>query len=277
MHITRREALGRISAGTLMAMGLWPGALNARDQRDSGSFRFLVINDTHYMSPECGEWLDGVVRQMKTHGTVDFCLLAGDLTEHGKREDLAAVREVFKGLEVPVYVQIGNHDYVSQTDRRAYEKLFRRRLNYYFTNGGWQFVGLDSTEGILYQNTQIQSDTFVWVRDNIRKLDKKKPLVIFTHFPLGNAVNYRPGQHRSAPGLSSASIISRPSSPDTGMASPNDAWARPPLPRTSAAHLKRTNHDGTKKKGYFLCTAKDGQVIREFIEYKGKAVVKSTS
>ena len=58
MHMTRREALRHLSAGSLLALGLWPGALRAKDNPDSSSFRFLVVNDTHYMSPECGEWLN---------------------------------------------------------------------------------------------------------------------------------------------------------------------------------------------------------------------------
>ena len=30
----------------------------------------------------------------------------------------------------------------------------------------------------------------------------------------------------------------------------------------------RGNHDGTKEKGYFLCTARDGKFTREFVEVK---------
>src|SRR5437879_5223699 len=86
--LTRRQALERLSAGTLLALGLWPGAVKAEGKSRSGAFRFLVINDTHYMSPECGAWLERVVRQMKTHEGVEFCLHAGDLTDLGKKEDL---------------------------------------------------------------------------------------------------------------------------------------------------------------------------------------------
>ena len=46
-RITRRDAV-RWSAGSLLALGLWPGALRAADKTGSSSFRFLVINDTHY-------------------------------------------------------------------------------------------------------------------------------------------------------------------------------------------------------------------------------------
>ena len=32
--------------------------------------------------------------------------------------------------------------------------------------------------------------------------------------------------------------------------------------------LKRGNHDGTKEKGYFVCTADQAGISREFVEYK---------
>src|SRR5439155_22742195 len=180
---------------SLLAMGLWPDALRAGDNHRSGSFRFLVINDTHYISADCGHWLEGVVRQMKTHGPAEFCLHAGDLTENGRRDDFPVVRDIFKGLGMPTYVVIGNHDYLNekfaatepkpalpvrspkderrlfqpapppQYDRRAYESFFPRRLNYYFEHRGWQFVGLDTSMGTLADKTTIQPATFRWVDD----------------------------------------------------------------------------------------------------------------
>ena len=158
--ITRREALQHLSSGALLTLGLWPGALRGGDQPNSGSFQFVVINDTHYIDADCGHWLEGVVRQMKTHGPIEFCLHAGDLTDNGRRADIAAVRDIFAGLGVPAFFQIGNHDYLNQKmaadepkpfpplhspkderpsllpaapppnyDRRAYEQCFPRRLN----------------------------------------------------------------------------------------------------------------------------------------------------
>ena len=185
--ITRRDALRKLSAGTLLGLGLWPGCLRLRAKTgEPGSFKFIAVNDTHYMSPECGQWLTHVVRQMKTEGA-EFCLLSGDLTEHGRLDDLAAVRDIFGGLGLPTYVQIGNHDYVTQTDRTAYEDLFPRRINYGFEHRGWQFVGLDSTEGQRYQKTSIQPATFTWLDRHLSQLDPAKPTVLFTHFPLGEA------------------------------------------------------------------------------------------
>src|SRR5262245_44491620 len=84
LPMARREALKRLSAGTLLTAGLWPGALRAADRGHDARFRFIVVNDTHAMTPECHGWLTGAVRQMKTEKP-DFCLHCGDLTEKGDR------------------------------------------------------------------------------------------------------------------------------------------------------------------------------------------------
>src|SRR4051812_45663713 len=134
-EISRRRAM-RLSAGALLSLGLWPGSLNAKETR-SENFRFIVINDTHYMSDECGGFLDRVVQQMRWHRGVEFCLLVGDLVEKGHREHLANVRDIFGGLHMPVYTVPGNHDYLTNTDRRGYDDLFAGRSNYWFEHRGW--------------------------------------------------------------------------------------------------------------------------------------------
>lgn len=268
MHeFTRREALRKIGAGTLLTLGMWPGALAAKENPPPGSFKFIVVNDVHYMSKECGEWLGRVVQQMRDHQGVEFCIIAGDLTEKGKREDFGAVRDILRELRMPFFVQIGNHDYLAQNNRWAYERLFPRRLNYYFKHRGWQFVGLDTTEGQLYQDTQIQSDTFMWLRDKISKFDKRAPLVIFTHFPLGVEVKYRPGN---------ADILLESFREHNLQAVFSGHWhgfterhtGATTFTTNACCALKRGNHDGTTRKGYFVCTAKDGLIQREFIEVK---------
>src|SRR5262245_7607646 len=154
---SRREALRYLSASTLLALGLWPGRLRADNEQPAGSFRFHVINDTHCVSPECGPYLAGVVAQMKRDETA-FCLHLGDISDKGDREHIEDVREIFKPLPGPMYPVIGNHDYLSQNDRSAYTAAYPTRINYHFSHGGWQFVGLDTTEGLHYEKTSVPSE-----------------------------------------------------------------------------------------------------------------------
>lgn len=275
--ITRRDALKKISAGTLFAMGMWPGALQAGilgwgNHRD---FTFIEVNDTHYMDAECGAWLEGVVHQMKTHDA-EFCLFVGDLADNGTPAQLGAVRDVFGTLKVPVYPVIGNHDHLTQTDRSAYLDLFPSRLNYRFEHRGWQFIGLDSSEGQHAQNTMVSTDTLGWLDQSLPALDKKKPIVLFTHFPMGPDVRYRPknadavlerfrefnlqavynGHYHAFTERSIGNIV---------------------LTTDRCCALKRSNHDGTKEKGYFVCRIKDGAIHREFVECKMPVTAKEVS
>jgi predicted phosphodiesterase len=265
-RLTRRDALKDLSAGTLLALGLWPGALRAAEHGDSESFPFLVINDTHCMSADCGAYLEGVVKQMKAENA-DFCLHAGDLTEKGERDYFATVRDVFKELGVRTYPVIGNHDYQSQTDRRAYTQLFPLRINYYFRHRGWQFLGLDSSDGLRYEKTQIQSATLDWVDDNLPRLERERPTVILTHFPLGAGVTYRPANADDLlDRFRDYNLQAVFSGHFHGFT--ERQTGKVVLTTNRCCALKRDNHDGTKEKGYFICTAHEGKITRKFVEYK---------
>ena len=105
-HYTRREALEKLSPAVLLSLGLWPGALRAA-ATGGESFRFIVVNDLHYMTEECGHWLERMTSQMKSHGDIDLCIVAGDMTDYGKPEHHGAVREILKTLKMPLHVVIG--------------------------------------------------------------------------------------------------------------------------------------------------------------------------
>jgi hypothetical protein len=291
-RLTRREALERLSAGALLVLGLWPGALRAGDAGAGGTFRFLVVNDLHYMTPECGRWLEGVMRQMRAEEGVELCLVAGDLCEYGTAAELGGVRDVLKTLGLPVYTVIGNHDYTApapadrrrrgprlaaprfvlreplgsqpMADRRYYERFFPKQLNYWFEHRGWQFIGLDTTQGLRYQNTRIQDPTFAWVRRQLAKWDPRKPTVVFTHFPLGPSVTYRP---QNADALLD---LLRPLNLRAVFCGHWHGFTERRvgnviLTTNRCCALKRGNHDGTRQKGYFVCTARDGQISRQFV------------
>ena len=183
--VTRRGALG-LSAGSLLATGLWPGALRAQDTGKGGNFTFAWVNDTHYIDEKCGEFLVRVMARIKASTPKpDFVFIGGDVTDHGTVVECGGAREAFRTLDVPFHVAIGNHDHESKTDRKAWVDHFPNSLNYHFENQGWQFVCIDTTDGHNYSDTNVQAATLQWLDEHLPKLDRKKPTVIFTHFPLG--------------------------------------------------------------------------------------------
>ena len=262
---TRREALQQLAAGTLLALGHWPGTLRADNEQPASRFRFIVVNDTHYMSDACSGYLAGAIRIMKEQAP-EFCLHCGDLTEKGEPSHLEAVYELFKALGTPFYPVIGNHDYKTQTDRAGYEKRFPARLNYSFGHSGWQFIGLDTSDGLKYEKTFVGPATLQWLDESLPKLNPRSPTVIFTHFPMGADVNYRP--------FNAEDVLYRFRDFNLqavfcghyhGFTERTSGQAI--LTTNACCALKRNNHDDTKAKGFFVCEAGDGKLKRTFIEY----------
>ena len=256
----------RLSAGSLLALGLWPGTLRAAGKNASLDFSFIVVNDVHYFDDRCGEWLQGALRMMKNHPeNPDFCVIAGDLSDSGTPAQLGAVRDLFKMPGIPLYCVPGNHDYVASNSRAPYDQLFPKSVNYRFDHKEWQFIALDSTMGQTAFQTRIQPATLQWVDDTLPGLSKTRPTVILTHFPLGPEVVVRP--------LNADQLLDRFRDYNLQAAFcghwhgfTEKQLRAATLTTNKCCSLHSHNHDGTKEKGYFLCRVRDGAVSRTFVQ-----------
>src|SRR5437762_1836770 len=121
MNRLSRRQLMQLGAGSLLAAGMWPGWAWADDAKDTAEFSFLCVNDLHFLDKNCVPFFERVVKQMKaTEGKPDFCLIVGDLSEDGAAAQIGSVKDIFKGLEMPIQVVVGNHDHDKQNQRKAY-------------------------------------------------------------------------------------------------------------------------------------------------------------
>jgi hypothetical protein len=160
---------------------------------------------------------------------------------------------------------IGNHDHLTPDDRKAYDDCFPKRNNYRFEHHGWQFLGLDTTEGRSAYGTNVPAHTLSWLDETLPQLDKKRPTIVFTHFPMGPHVITRPGNAEQ--------LLARfkEYNLQAVFCGHYHAFTERRLGKTTlttdrCCSFSRQNHDGSKEKGYFLCHAKDGTVQRTFIE-----------
>lgn len=271
----RRTALKTLGAGALFSLGLWPGAGCATSRTPPrGKFTFIAVNDTHYVCDECHPWLEKAVALMRGEDP-EFVLHIGDVCDDGLRAHHAAVRDIFATLGVGFYPVIGNHDWTTQTDRAAYEEIFPDRINYAFDHRGWHFVGLDSSDGQHWQGTLIADATFRWLDGHLANVDRDQPLVLFTHFPLI--------EHAANPAVEAKLSPMIPRNADQLL----DRFRGHNLQAVFNGHfhaytvgtfdsatattnkccsLKRGNFDGSKEKGFFVCTAEAGQITRRFVE-----------
>jgi 3',5'-cyclic AMP phosphodiesterase CpdA len=262
---SRRELL-TWGAGALLAANLWPGRLFA-GEKAAGAFDFIVINDIHAHDANCSAWFDKVVASMKAQQAKPlFCFIAGDITDDGEPEQFKVAGDAFQKLAMPVYAVPGNHDYTKFKGMKidAYNEAFPKSINYMFEQDGWQFMGLDSTD----ENKTVCSigrPTFDFVDATLAKLDKSKPIVLITHFPLGLHV-----PNRSTNG---DTLLNR--FRDHNLAAifgghhhgyTNTFVRQIPIKTNRCCARLQGNHDGTKEKGYFICSVRDGKLTPEFVE-----------
>lgn len=264
VRLSRRRLL-QSSASALLAANLWPGRLFAAE-RDSGAFDFVIINDIHAVDEADGKWLaDVVVKSIREQPEKpDLIIIAGDLAEDGSARQIGLVKETISSLKLPLYVVVGNHDYVPKTkDRTAYERAFPKSINYHFEHEGWNFVCLDSTDGTKAQ-VNIQPATLNWVDASLPKIDKAKPMLLLTHFPLGPGVSNR--------ALNADALLNRFKNHNLSCTFGGHFHGYTQkkvgdvvLTTNRCCSLTKGNHDGTKEKGYFVCSAKDAKVAARFV------------
>ncbi len=272
--LSRRRLL-RASAAALIAANLWPGVLAADvSPADSGAFRFVVVNDLHYFDADCGPFFQRVVSQIRAHrdepGGLDLVLLAGDLSDWGQSFQFAAVKDLFKTVGVPFHVTCGNHDWADWGDRNAFLDAFpaKEALNYAFEHKGWQIVGFDSSNQNLKSRVKVTPEAFGWLDDHLPKLDRKRPLIVFTHFPMHPDLQW--------PSASAADVLNRLKEHNLqGVFGGHCHAYRTQLfqravcqTNVCCSHRVRNHDPSQSQKGYFLCQAKEGKVERKFVEVK---------
>jgi predicted MPP superfamily phosphohydrolase len=259
--VSRRAFLGA-SAGVI-ASHLFPSEASAADA-GTADFTFAVLNDIHYRDERCATWLEQVLKSIRgLRPRPGFVLLNGDLSDVGTSEQLGAMRELFGTLPMPVHSTIGNHDYTEDNRREHYERLFGKHRNFRFRHSDWEFVGLDTTHGGAVFRTWVPGETLGWLDANLPHISKDRPLIVFSHFPLGR--NWlRP--------MNAGDVIHRLRGHNVqGIFCGHwHGWTEVksealPVSTGRCCSWWRGNHDGSPLKGYFLCQIRGEVVSHEFI------------
>jgi len=265
--VTRRAALGQL--GALLAAGIWPGGLRAAETRSggAGAVRFAVLNDLHHESPECDAWFERLFRAAGAHKGVAFVAGLGDLANKGNPASIAAVKRLAATAGVPFYPVPGNHDNDLEETTRIYSEVFPGRLNYTWSEAGWQFVALDTTEGKKWDDVRVGAETMAWLKAELPKLDARKPTVLLTHFPLGAGVKMRP---LNAETVLVAFVDFNLRGVFSGHHHGRVTVTRRGVELVTNVCCSRVgkNHDGSAAKGYFVVAGSaDGTLTREWVEF----------
>ncbi|MDF9826968.1 putative phosphodiesterase [Ereboglobus sp. PH5-10] len=144
--------------------------------------------------------LEATLRQLKREGA-DFAIIAGDMTDNGRRSQFEDLARATKNAGLPVYGCVGNHD--TGRDSRAdiaatIPHLFPDgpdKTDYAFTRPPLRFIVLDGSHwrakggpinphrvaGIPDQTTVYRADMLDWLRDTLAA-DTTTPTIVVSHY-----------------------------------------------------------------------------------------------
>jgi 3',5'-cyclic-AMP phosphodiesterase len=207
------------SAAAIMAKGLLPPhsfqlveVAHAAPPQGGASpkFTFAYISDTHLYSPKLNDqFIRAAIKAADDVNRLDplpdFVLFGGDLAQLGRPEELEIGRQILKDLKAPVKMMVGEHDWYLDMGE-VWRGLFGAPT-YSFDHKGIHFVvlnsiieedfwtargltpeqrmkivaGLDNHEQNPFTVGKEQRD---WLAKDLAKVDKKMPLIVFSHSPL---------------------------------------------------------------------------------------------
>lgn len=262
--------MGRLAG--LLAVGAWPGAVMAADKKSKakvGRVRFVVTNDYHHEEAACDPWMRALFAQVAATEGAEFCFGLGDLANSGKLESLELIRDLSARIGMPFYPTPGNHDLDISPVGGFYEEVFPGRRNYTFTQNGWQFVVVDTTDGDKWKETMISEETLAWLDETMPTLDPEAPMVLATHFPMASEVLSCPINEESLLvkflGHNLVSVFGGHYHAETEY-----RRGKTPLVTNVCVARVRDNHDGTNYKGYWVCDGSpDGTLERTFVPFAG--------
>lgn len=167
-------------------------------------FSFVFMTDIHITHDR--DATEGLLQAIDTINKLapDFVLTGGDNImdalgqTYGKSDSLYNLYEkTVENLEMPIYNTMGNHEIfglyevsgVSPDHEEYGKKLYENRLakRYYsFDHKNWHFIVIDGIgfTGDRHYYGFVDSVQVEWLKQDLEKNGKDKPVVISTHIPL---------------------------------------------------------------------------------------------
>jgi predicted MPP superfamily phosphohydrolase len=174
------------------------------------AFRFAYVSDSHlFARGMTHRFAKAALKAVDDVNALDpqpdFVLFGGDLAQLGRADELELGVQILKGLKPPLKMMVGEHDWYLDMGEKWRELFGPDR--YSFDHKGVHFVvlnsvvekdfwtangytpeqrmnivaGLDDGRQSRFEVGEEQRD---WLRQDLARVDKKTPLVVFSHSPL---------------------------------------------------------------------------------------------
>lgn len=210
MQLTRLIGSGKYLLVLLAIVSFCFSAVGQRGTiRPSHLARIALVSDTHTTRGTNDEQtlyrgrLDKVIAAVNT-ARVDVVLIAGDLTQDGKPEEIADFQGQIRGFHAPVWFVPGNHDIGNKLVRgkESETTLSEFRLAQFEMRCGPSFfVREDADIRVIGLNSPIFGSDFGREKAMWRFLEHElaqpstMPTVVFMHYPLFTKTPNEPGDY----------------------------------------------------------------------------------
>ena len=214
LRVTARFAALVAAAGVIQPQSFQlvnvANAAPAPGEAPQVAFRFAYISDSHlFARGMTHRFVKGLLKAVDDVNALDpqpdFILYGGDLAQLGRADELALGQQILKGLKAPVRMMVGEHDWYLDMGAR-WREMFGTDV-YSFDHKGVHFVvlnsvvekdfwtakgytpeqrmnivaGLDDGRQSRFEVGEAQRD---WLAKDLAKVDKKTPVIVFSHSPL---------------------------------------------------------------------------------------------
>lgn len=203
------------SAAAIVANGLLPPhsfqlveVVEAAGKAET--FSFAYISDTHLYTDKLNDqFIRAAMRAVDDVNRLDpqpdFVLFGGDLAQLGRKEELEIGKQILKDLKAPIRMMVGEHDWF--LDMGEVWRDYFGAPTYSFDHKGVHFVTLMSVnekdfwtgrgmtpeqrmktvaglDNGAQSRFEVGEEQRKWLQADLAKVNKKTPLIVFSHSPL---------------------------------------------------------------------------------------------
>ena len=210
---------GKLAAVAAAAGAAWPhsfqlveftGLADASEAASQVAFRLAYISDTHLFDKGMSHrFVKAALKAVEDVNALDpqpdFVLFGGDLAQLGQPGELALGRQILSEVKAPLKMMVGEHDWYFDMGEK-WRELFGEPT-YSWEHKGVHFVVLNSVvekdfwteramtpmermitvaglDNPVQSRFEVGEEQRDWLAKDLAKVDKKTPVVVFSHSPL---------------------------------------------------------------------------------------------
>lgn len=162
--------------------------LNSQEKNlSSRTFEFAMLSDLHIHNKReaATKYLNATVKDINNNTKVNFVIVNGDISQFGDIESLEIAKRELDSLNVPYFVNVGNHDiqYDSLNLTMNVKEIFGYD-RFSFSFGSIKFIGILSSPIKRRDEAYILEDHLNYLIKEVENIKNETEIILITHYPI---------------------------------------------------------------------------------------------